>query len=200
MSQLARLVVNAIALWVTVAVVPDLDWKDESNFVNILVLALVFGAINSYLKPVLKLLSLPVRLVTFGLFGLVLNAALFLLLAWVGEQFDLGFSIAGWPAEGFTLDVLVAAVIGAIVLSVVSTVPSFLVGRGRARCGPGRGGPPAYLYDLRRLRDDAQAVGSAFPDPWLRLYALKANGLPPLISELPGLGYGAGAVSGGALH
>ena len=129
MSQLARLVVNAIALWVTVAVVPDLDWKDESNFVNILVLALVFGAINSYLKPVLKLLSLPVRLVTFGLFGLVLNAALFLLLAWVGDQFDLGFSIAGWPAEGVTLDVLVAAVIGAIVLSVVSTVLSFLVGR-----------------------------------------------------------------------
>lgn len=129
MNQLARLVVNAVALWVTVAVVPDLDWKDESNFVNILVLALVFGAINSYLKPVLKLLSLPVRLVTFGLFGLVLNAALFLLLAWVGEQFDLGFSIAGWPAEAFTLDVLVAAFIGAVVLSVVSTVLSFLVGR-----------------------------------------------------------------------
>lgn len=129
MKQLARLVVNAVALWVTVAVVPELDWKDESNFVNILVLALVFGAINSYLKPVLKLLSLPVRLVTFGLFGLVLNAALFLLLAWVGEQFDLGFSIAGWPAGAFTLDVLVAAVIGAIVLSVVSTVLSFLVGR-----------------------------------------------------------------------
>ena len=129
MNQLARLVVNAVALWVTVAIVPDLDWKDESNFVNILVLALVFGAINSYLKPVLKLLSLPVRLVTFGLFGLVLNAALFLLLAWVGEQFDLGFSIAGWPAEALTLDVLVAAFIGAIVLSVVSTVLSFLVGR-----------------------------------------------------------------------
>jgi putative membrane protein len=129
MNQLARLVVNAVALWVTVAVVPDLDWKDESNFVNILVLALVFGAINSYLKPVLKLLSLPIRLVTFGLFGLVLNAALFLLLAWVGEQFDLGFSIAGWPAGGFTLDVLVAAVIGAIVLSIVSTVLSFFVGR-----------------------------------------------------------------------
>jgi len=129
MKQLARLVVNAVALWVTVAVVPDLDWKDESNFVNILVLALVFGAINSYLKPVLKLLSLPVRLITFGLFGLVLNAALFLLLAWVGEQFDLGFSIAGWPAGGFSLDVLVAAFIGAIVLSVVSTVLSFLVGR-----------------------------------------------------------------------
>jgi diaminopimelate decarboxylase len=42
-------------------------------------------------------------------------------------------------------------------------------------------------------------VGSAFPDPWLRLYALKANGLPPLVNELPGLGYGAGAVSGGEL-
>src|SRR3989337_2663151 len=122
MSQLARLVVNAIALWVTVAVVPDLDWKDESNFVNILVLALVFGAINSYLQPVLQLLRLPVRLVTFGLFGLVLNAALFLLLAWVGDQFDLGFSIAGWPAEGFTLYDLVAGGIRPLGLSVPSTV------------------------------------------------------------------------------
>lgn len=129
MKQLASLVVNAVALWVTVAVVPDLEWKDESNLVNVLVLALVFGAINSYLKPVLKLLSLPIRLVTFGIFGFVINAVLFLLLAWVGEQFDLGFLIAGWPAGEFSLDVLVAAVIGAVVLSVVSAILSFFVAR-----------------------------------------------------------------------
>src|SRR3990172_373206 len=145
MSQLARLVVNAIALWVTVAVVPDLDWKDESNLVNILVLALVFGAINSYLKPVLKLLSLPVRLVTFGLFGLVLNAALFLLLAWVGDQFDLGFSIAGWPPPPFPRRGRLGG---------GPWAPPPRGRRGARGSGAGRWGPPAYLYDLRRLRDD----------------------------------------------
>ncbi|MFI5253835.1 MAG: phage holin family protein [Candidatus Limnocylindrales bacterium] len=127
MKQVARLIVNAVALWVTVAMVPRLEWADEKNLVNILILALIFGVINTYLKPILKLLSLPLRLFTFGLFGIVLNAALFLLLAWVGEQFGLGFSVAGWPAGAFSLDVLVAAIEGAIVLSVVSTLLAFVV-------------------------------------------------------------------------
>jgi diaminopimelate decarboxylase len=62
-----------------------------------------------------------------------------------------------------------------------------------------RYGTPLYLYDLDRLRLDARAVVAAFPDPWLRLYALKANGLPALVREFCGLGFGASAVSGGEL-
>lgn len=62
-----------------------------------------------------------------------------------------------------------------------------------------RFGTPLYLYDMARLRADAAAVVSAFPDPWLRLYALKANGLPGLLHGLPSLGFGASAVSGGEL-
>jgi putative membrane protein len=126
-KQLARLAVNTIALWVTVAIVPDLEWADEKNLVNIALLALIFGVINTYLKPVLRLLSLPLRLVTFGIFGLVINTALFLLLAWVGDQFGLGFSVAGWPAGAFSVGVVVAAFIGAVVLSIVSTLLAFIV-------------------------------------------------------------------------
>lgn len=62
-----------------------------------------------------------------------------------------------------------------------------------------RYGTPLYLYDLVRLEADAQAIRAAFPDPWLRLYALKANGLPGLLERLPGNGFGASAVSGGEL-
>ncbi len=62
-----------------------------------------------------------------------------------------------------------------------------------------RFGTPLYLYDLPTLRLDAAALVEAFPDPWLRLYALKANGLPALIRELPRLGFGASTVSGGEL-
>ena len=74
MKQIARLIVNAVALLITVAIVPKLEWANEGNLVNIVLLALIFGVINSYLKPILKLLSLPIRLITFGIFGLVLNA------------------------------------------------------------------------------------------------------------------------------
>jgi diaminopimelate decarboxylase len=68
-----------------------------------------------------------------------------------------------------------------------------------ARRAARRWGTPAYLYDLPQLRQDAAALTAAFPDPWLRLYSLKANGLPGLIRELPRLGFGASTVSGGEL-
>jgi diaminopimelate decarboxylase len=60
-------------------------------------------------------------------------------------------------------------------------------------------GTPAYLYDLVQLEADARAVRTAFPEPWILLYALKANGLPGLLSRLPALGFGAAAVSRGEL-
>lgn len=68
-----------------------------------------------------------------------------------------------------------------------------------ARAASRRFGTPLYLYDLARLRADAAVIAGAFPDPWIRLYALKANGLPGLVRELPERGFGASAVSGGEL-
>ena len=68
-----------------------------------------------------------------------------------------------------------------------------------ARDAAARFGTPYYLYDLRRLDADAARLRAAFPDPWLRLYSLKANGLPALIDRLPGAGFGATVVSAGEL-
>src|SRR5262245_1342668 len=68
-----------------------------------------------------------------------------------------------------------------------------------ARRAARRFGTPLMVTDLTRLRADADAVVAAFPDPWLRLYALKANGLPGIVRELPGRGFGATAVSAGEL-
>ena len=81
--------------------------------------------------------------------------------------------------------------------SVLQLAPAGLTAA--ARSVVRRWGTPAYVYDLPRLRADADELSTAFPDPWLRLYALKANGLPGLISELPKRGFGASAVSGGEL-
>lgn len=62
-----------------------------------------------------------------------------------------------------------------------------------------RFGTPAYVYDLPRLDADAAGLARAFPPGWLRLYSLKANGLPALAGRLVGAGYGATAVSAGEL-
>ena len=62
-----------------------------------------------------------------------------------------------------------------------------------------RYGTPCYLYDLPRLDSDARRLRAVFPDPWLRLYSLKANGLPALIDRLPAAGFGATVVSAGEL-
>ena len=62
-----------------------------------------------------------------------------------------------------------------------------------------RFGTPVYLYDLPRLRADATAIRECFPDPWLRLYSLKANGLPGLVRLIAEEGFGVSAVSRGEL-
>lgn len=126
MKQLLRLVANAIALAITVAVVPSLDWGD-SELVTIAITALIFGVINSSIKPILKLLSLPFRVLTFGLFSFVINVGLLFFLAWIGGQIGRGILLAGWPTDAFTPDALVAAALGALLLSILSTLFSFVI-------------------------------------------------------------------------
>jgi putative membrane protein len=94
-----RTVVNSVALWVAVRFVPNVTFPAARTFPagdwwKLLVVALIFGLINAYLKPIVELLSLPARILTLGLFGLVINAVLMLLLALVSDTFSLGFKLA----------------------------------------------------------------------------------------------------------
>jgi len=106
--------------------VPKLAWGD-SEPLTIIVTALIFGVINTFIKPILKLLSLPIRMLTFGLFSFVINIGLLIFLAWIGGQIGRGILLAGWPTEPFSLEALVAAAVGALVLSVLSTLLSFVI-------------------------------------------------------------------------
>lgn len=115
--------VNAAALWVAIRVVPQIAFDYGSDWWKLLAVALIFALINSYLKPIVKALSFPVRLMTLGLVAFVINAALLLLTAWLSAQFDLGFSIGSFPPK-ITIDAIVGAVIGAVVISIVSTLAS----------------------------------------------------------------------------
>jgi putative membrane protein len=71
MSFLVRLLVNAAALWVATRIVPGVTYSGE--VLPFLVVALVFGIINTFIGPVVKLLSLPLIILTLGIFALVVN-------------------------------------------------------------------------------------------------------------------------------
>jgi len=115
-----RVVVNAVALIAAVYVVPGVNFTGD--LWKLIALAAVFGLINAYLRPIVKLLSLPLTLLAFGLVGLIINTAMILLTALVGDSLKLGFTLAGWPPGPIDLDVIVAALLTAVVISVVSSL------------------------------------------------------------------------------
>jgi putative membrane protein len=119
---LIRVVIIAIALMAAVLLVPRVDFNGELWQLGLI--ALIFGAINAYLKPILRILSLPISLFAVGLFGLVINTLLMLLLAVIVRQLDIEFTLAGWPPGDIDLDVIVVAFLTALVVSVVTTALS----------------------------------------------------------------------------
>lgn len=119
-----RIVVNAIALIAAVRLVPGASFIGD--WPQLIILAGVFGLINSYLRPIVKLLSLPLNLLTFGVVGLLINAGLVMVAALISDNLDLGFTLAGWPPGPINLDVLVAALLTSLVISVVSSLIAFV--------------------------------------------------------------------------
>jgi putative membrane protein len=118
---IVKVVVNAVALWAAVQLVPQIVFNYGPDWWKLLAVALIFALINSYLKPIVKALSFPISILTLGLIGFVINAAMLLLTAFLSDQFKLGFKIAEFPPT-ITADVIVGAILGAIVISVVSTL------------------------------------------------------------------------------
>ena len=108
---LIRVAVNAAALWVAGRVFDGITLTDD--FWDILLVGLIFGLVNAILKPIAKLISLPIRMVTFGLFTLVINALLLMLTAWI--------------APGLEVDGFWSALLGAIVISLVSWALTLLL-------------------------------------------------------------------------
>ena len=110
-----RWVVNAIALFAAVNLVHGVAL--QGSWVNIIWLALIFGLINAFLRPLLKLLTCPLIFLTLGLFTLLINTFLFWLTGQVGQAFGIGFTIAGfWPAF-----------LGGLVVTVVSVIMSLIL-------------------------------------------------------------------------
>lgn len=118
---IVRILINAAALLVAVKIVPQIVFKFGNDWWKVVVVALIFALINSYIKPIVKALSFPISMLTLGLVAFVINAAMLLLVALVSEQLKLGFKIGGFPPT-LNADAIIGALIGAVVISVVSTL------------------------------------------------------------------------------
>ena len=120
MGFLIRLVISAVALWITSLVVPGIELTGRSaldDALTVLVVAFIFGVVNAVLKPIVHVVGCAFYVLTLGLFALVVNALLFLLTDWIAGLVGLPFQIDGfWPAFW-----------GAIVMAVVSWVIGVVV-------------------------------------------------------------------------
>jgi putative membrane protein len=116
MRVLARLLITAAALWVAVRFVPGLSF--EGNPVLLLAVALVFGVVNTIVKPIFTLFSLPAIVLTLGIFLLVINALMLWFTGWLSTSLGLGFRVDGFGA----------AFLGAIVVSLVAWALSLFLG------------------------------------------------------------------------
>ncbi len=114
-----RWVINAIALYAAVMLVPGIQVRTNlsEQWMAIVLLALVFGLLNAMLRPLLLLLTCPLIILTLGLGTLLINTLLFYLTGWIGTQFGWGLSISGFWAAFF----------GALVVSIVSIVLNLIL-------------------------------------------------------------------------
>lgn len=120
-SGLGSFIATAVALYAAAYIIPGITLQQGgdtlSNIGTVLFVALIFGIINALIKPIISLLSLPITILTLGLFMLVINAAMLRLTGWLAGA---SFSVDGW----------IPAILGSIVISIVGTFVGMLLSDG----------------------------------------------------------------------
>ena len=115
MSFLIRWLVNAAALWVATRIVSGVSYT--GGWAPFLGVALLFGFVNAFIRPIAKFLTFPLIIVTLGIFSFVVNGLMLWLTSALSGALDLGFHVSGFWA----------AFLGALVVSIVSTLLSMLI-------------------------------------------------------------------------
>ncbi len=114
MNLLIRIGIGAAAAWLTVWLVPGLQYSGE--WWRWILFGIVIGLINALIKPVAKFFAIPIRIVTLGLFTLVINVGLMTLAIWIAKDADIGL----------TSDSFWSALLGGLVLTVVGSLLNLL--------------------------------------------------------------------------
>lgn len=117
MYFLIRVVINAVGLWVAAQIIQGISFTGPNMILGILIIAVIFGVVNAVIKPILAILTCPLYILTLGLFTFVVNALMLLLTSFIAGQLGLGFHVDGFYA----------ALLGAIVISIVSFLLSIVL-------------------------------------------------------------------------
>ncbi len=125
MRFLGQLIVTALALWVTALILPGMHLGDDSaplltQVLTIGAIALILALVTTIVRPILSLLALPITCLTLGLFQLVINTLMLLLISWISAQFGLTlqFDSFWW------------ALLAGIVIGVLSAIVEAVTGLG----------------------------------------------------------------------
>lgn len=119
-SFIVRLLVTGLAVWVSAQIVGGIGLADgETNemLLTLLGVTLIFTLVNMLVKPLVQLLSLPLLILSLGLFAFVINALMLMLTSWLAEQLNLAFSVEGFGS----------ALIGALIITFVTWLLTLLL-------------------------------------------------------------------------
>ena len=111
MKIIVRIIINAVAIWLTALLLSGFTFSGD--FFALIIVAIIFGLVNAFIRPLIKLLTLPLNLLTLGLFTLVINALMLWLTVWLSNSLDL---------EGGAFSSFLTAFLAAIIISIISTV------------------------------------------------------------------------------
>lgn len=121
-SFIVRLLVTGLAVWVAAQIVGGIDLADGQTsemLVTLLGVTLIFTVVNMLVKPLVQLLSLPLLILSLGLFAFVINALMLMLTSWLAEQLNLAFSVDGFGP----------ALLGALIITFVTWLLYLLLPR-----------------------------------------------------------------------
>jgi putative membrane protein len=123
--------ITAIAFFILTQVLPKYTPFDLITYkgdpIGLLVLAVIFGIVNGLVGPIVRTLALPLSFMTLGLIGFVINGGLLLITAWIGNTAGFDLIVGDYPPNLLTADTFVAAILGAIALSLVGTAVRMVV-------------------------------------------------------------------------
>lgn len=120
MGVLIRLLANMAGIWLAAAIVPGIALPQSGStwqaLLSLLLIAIVFTLVHAIIGPMIKLVTLPIYILTLGAFALVVNALLLLLTGWFSEQIGYGLTVNGfWAALlGGLITAIVASIVGAV--------------------------------------------------------------------------------------
>ncbi|NSW51483.1 MAG: phage holin family protein [Anaerolineae bacterium] len=118
-SFLIRLIINSVAVYAAIAIMDGQGLTATTGvWYSYVVVGFIFGVVNALLRPLIKLLTCPLIVLTLGLFTLLINTGMFYLTGWLGTV------ITGF---GFTVDTFWGAFFGALITSIVSVVLSIFL-------------------------------------------------------------------------